>query len=157
MSQSKYDLIYILDPNSTSEESASVAAKVEQITTAASGSVLKKDEWGRRRLAYRVGRHREGIYTFFQIAVDTKTIEEISRNLRLIEKVIKFQVVKEEVSHRKVKPPRKKTSRPASEGSGRPGYRPSSRPMPPPTPPAAPAAPPVPAPESAPPADAPSI
>jgi small subunit ribosomal protein S6 len=145
MSQNKYDLIYILDPNSTSEEAAAVAAKVEQITSAASGSVVKKEELGRRRLAYHIGRHREGLYTYFLVQVDTKTIEEITRNLRLVEKVIKYQVVKEEVSHRKVKPPRKRTPRPAgSEGTSRPSFRPAPRPTSPVTP------------DAAPPADAPS-
>jgi small subunit ribosomal protein S6 len=171
MSQFKYDLIYIVDPNSTSEEVASVATKVEQLTAAASGSVVKKEEWGRRRLAYRIGRHREGIYAFFQITVDTKTIDEITRNLRLIEKVVKFMVVKEEISHRKPKPPRKKTSRPAGEGVNRPTFRPPNRPSahtsstpsaapsapsaPPAAPPVAPPAAPS-APESAPSADAPA-
>lgn len=128
MTQFKYDLIYILDPNSTSDDIASVAAKVEQITTQASGTVLKKEEWGRRRLSYRVGRHREGIYTFFQIQVDTKTIEEITRNLRLLEKVIKHQAVKEEISRRKPKAPRKKAARPAAAGdpSGRSFPRPAA-------------------------------
>jgi len=117
----KYDVIYILDPNATAEEAAAVSAKIEQITADAKGSVLKKDDWGKRRLAYTVQKHREGTYVFFHLSISPSTVAEITRNLRLIEKVIKFSVVKDTISHlkAKVKPPRVKTS---TESQSRPGY-----------------------------------
>ena len=158
MSQFKYELIYILDPASTSDEIQSVAAKIEQLVADAKGTILKKEEWGRRRLAYRIQRFREGHYMFFQVAIDSKTIDEITRNLRMIEKVMKFMVVKEEISHRKIKPPRKKTSRPpgSPESAPRSGPRPPQRSY---TPPPATISAPTPAPapaESVPSADAPA-
>src|SRR5437773_2241136 len=104
----KYDVIYILDPNATTEEAAAVSTKVEQITADAKGTVLKKDDWGKRRLAYAVKKNREGHYIFFHLSISTETIAEITRNLRLMEKVIKFSVVRDTISHlkAKVKPPR---------------------------------------------------
>lgn len=104
----KYDVIYILDPNATTEEAAAVSAKVEQIVADAKGTVLKKDDWGKRRLAYMVKKNREGHYIFFHLSITTETIAEITRNLRLMEKVIKFSVVRDTISHlkAKVKPPR---------------------------------------------------
>ncbi len=108
----KYDVIYILDPNATTEEMAAVSAKVEQIVNDSKGTVLKKDDWGKRRLAYMVKKYREGHYVFFHLSISTEAIAEIIRNLRLLEKVIKFSVVKDTISHLKanVKPPRVKTS-----------------------------------------------
>jgi small subunit ribosomal protein S6 len=104
----KYDVIYILDPNSTTEEMTAVSAKVEQIVTESKGTVLKKDDWGKRRLAYMVQKHREGHYVFFHVSGSPETVAEITRNLRLLEKVIKFSIVKDTISHlkAKVKPPR---------------------------------------------------
>jgi small subunit ribosomal protein S6 len=104
----KYDVIYILDPNATTEEAAAVSTKVEQIVADSKGTVLKKDDWGKRRLAYLVKKHREGHYIFFHLSISTETIAEITRNLRLMEKVIKFSVVRDTISHlkAKVKPPR---------------------------------------------------
>ncbi len=124
MSQSlKYDVIYILNPNATTEEAAAVSAKIEQIVTEAKGTVLKKDDWGKRRLAYLVQKHREGTYVFYHLSVSTDTIAEITRNLRLLEKVIKFSVVKDTISHLKPKPRPVRTSTPRPEGStSRPSY-----------------------------------
>lgn len=104
----KYDVIYILDPNATTEEAAAVSTKIEQIVADAKGIVLKKDDWGKRRLAYMVKKNREGHYIFFHLSITTETIAEITRNLRLMEKVIKFSVVRDTISHlkAKVKPPR---------------------------------------------------
>ncbi len=120
----KYDVIYILDPNATTEEMAAVSAKVEQIVNDSKGTVLKKDDWGKRRLAYMVEKQREGHYVFFHLSISTETIAEVTRNLRLMEKVIKFSVVKDTISHlkAKVKPPRVKTS--TTEG---PSHRPTNQ------------------------------
>jgi small subunit ribosomal protein S6 len=122
----KYDVIYILNPNATTEEAAAVSAKVEQIVADSKGTVLKKDDWGKRRLAYLVQKHRDGHFIFYHLAIDTTTVAEVTRNLRLMEHVIKFSVVKDTISHlkAKVKPVRVKTS---TEGTtSRPG---SVRPM----------------------------
>jgi small subunit ribosomal protein S6 len=101
--QQKYEVIYILDPNTSAEDAQVVSAKVEQIVVDAKGTVGKKEEWGKRRLAYLVQKQREGIYWFFQILVDASAVAEITRNLRLFEKVIKFMVVKDDFSGRKSK------------------------------------------------------
>jgi small subunit ribosomal protein S6 len=118
----KYDVIYILDPNATAEEMTAVSTKVEQIANDSKGTVLKKDDWGKRRLAYMVQKHREGHYVFFHLSISTEAIAEVTRNLRLLEKVIKFQVVKDTISHlkAKVKPPRVKTSTTEGSSSQRP-------------------------------------
>ena len=128
----KYDVIYIADPNSTTEELAAVSAKIEQITADTQGTVLKKDDWGKRRLAYLVKKHREGHYVFFHLSITTEAIAEITRNLRLMEKVIKFSVVRDEISHLKPKIKPRKPGNPEA-AHHRPGaprtsgsYRPSS-------------------------------
>ncbi len=99
----KYDVIYILDPGAAPEEMTAVSAKVEQITADTKGTVLKKDDWGKRRLAYAVKKHRDGHYIFFHLQVSTEGIAEVTRNLRLMEKVIKFSIVKDTISHLKPK------------------------------------------------------
>ncbi|HVZ80940.1 MAG TPA: 30S ribosomal protein S6 [bacterium] len=116
----KYDVIYILDPNSTTEEQAAVSAKVEQIVADHKGTVLKKDDWGKRRLAYLVQKHREGHYIFFHLQISTETVAEVTRNLRLMEKVIKFSVVKDTISHLKPRPRPVRTSAPRPATSSGP-------------------------------------
>jgi small subunit ribosomal protein S6 len=134
--QQKYEVIYILDPGTSAEDSQVVAAKIEQIVADAKGTVGKKEEWGKRRLAYLVQKQREGIYWFFQILVDAATIDEVTRNLRLFEKVIKFMVVKDDFSNRKSKSKKPKsvsahpTSHVSPHGSApRPAVKPVEKPV----------------------------
>ena len=138
----KYDVTYILDPNSTAEEMVAIATKVEQIVNDSKGTVLKKDDWGKRRLAYMVQKHREGHYVFYHVSVSPETVAEITRNLRLLEKVIKFSIVKDTISHLKPKPRpvRTSTPRPATEGGHRPGAPRTSAPRPAESAPSAPSA-----------------
>jgi small subunit ribosomal protein S6 len=104
MHQKKYDVIYIMEPNSSAEDLTAVSTKIEQIVTTAKGTILKKDDWGKRRLAYLVKKHREGHYVFFHVTMEPETVAEVARNLRLLEKVIKYTIVKDEISHLKPKP-----------------------------------------------------
>jgi small subunit ribosomal protein S6 len=126
MNQSKYDVIYILDPNTSTEDMAAVAAKVEQIVAETKATILKKDDWGKRRLAYLVKKHREGHYVFYHLQAPPETVAELNRNFRLLERVIKFMIAKDTISHlkAKVKPPRVKTS---TEGTGTRPYSSNSR------------------------------
>jgi small subunit ribosomal protein S6 len=126
----KYDVIYILDPNSTTEEMTAVSTKIEQIVSDSKGTVLKKDDWGKRRLAYVVKKHREGHYVFIHVSVSPDTVAEITRNLRLLEKVIKFSIVKDTISHLKPKPRPVRTPRPVSAEGPRPGAPRTSAPRP---------------------------
>jgi small subunit ribosomal protein S6 len=154
MSHLKYDVIYILNPTASAEEAAAVSAKVEQIVADSKGTVLKKDDWGKRRLAYLVQKQREGHYVFYHLSIDTQTVAEIMRNLRLFEHVIKYSVVKDTISHLKPKPKpvRVKTSTEGSSthsgsnrsGSTRSTTRPAEAPVNPSPAPAAPVEPPTP-------------
>jgi hypothetical protein len=69
-------------------------------------------------------------------------VAEITRNLRLMEKVIKFSIVRDEISHLKPKPRPVRTSTPRPEGSApRPAAPRTSAPAPSSTAPTAPKAP----------------
>jgi len=141
----KYDVIYILDPGTSADEMTAVSTKIEQIVAEAKGTVLKKDDWGKRRLAYAVKKHREGHYVFFHVSVPPNAVAEITRNLRLLEKVIKFSIVQDTISHLKPKPKPVRTPRPAgAEGTGSRTFTPR-HPAPAPKAPEAPAAPSTPA------------
>src|SRR5260370_29704367 len=60
----------------------------------AGGSVDKVDKWGKRRLAYRVDKYREGAYVLFQFNAAPETVKEFERRLRVSDLVIKFLTVR---------------------------------------------------------------
>jgi small subunit ribosomal protein S6 len=63
----QYELVYIAAPESTEEQLAALATEVQQVVGRFQGTIEKTDVWGRRRLAYQIGRYKEGIYVLHVI------------------------------------------------------------------------------------------
>ena len=58
----QYELVYILSPDATEQEIADLHTQVEAIIARYQGELMKTENWGRRKLAFRIGKHREGTY-----------------------------------------------------------------------------------------------
>jgi small subunit ribosomal protein S6 len=89
----EYETIYILRPDVGREVTEAVANRVvEAVKTA--GTVTQIENWGRRKLAFQVQKHKRGIYVYFKYAGVGDLVSEVERALRLQESVMKFQTVK---------------------------------------------------------------
>ena len=61
---------------------------------AAGATVDKVDKWGKRKLAYRVEKYREGSYVLLQFTAEPNTVSELERRLRVADMVLKFITVR---------------------------------------------------------------
>ncbi len=89
-----YEELFIAKPDAPEEE---VDAFIEQMKTTVSnagGTVDKVEKWGKRRLAYRVDKYREGAYVLIQFTAGPETVKEFERRLRVSDLVIKFLTVR---------------------------------------------------------------
>lgn len=90
----KYESIFIADPASTDEEMVALLKGFEEAVTAGEGKVLKVERWGKRRLAYRVGRHEDGNYTLLYLECPPAAARELERRYRMNDRVIKYLTVR---------------------------------------------------------------
>jgi small subunit ribosomal protein S6 len=90
----EYETIYILRPNTPNEQVAEINTRVKGIIESMTGKVLKVDNWGKRRLAYEVAKERKGIYLYWLYLANPGVVEEIERNLRMLDLVIRYLTVK---------------------------------------------------------------
>jgi small subunit ribosomal protein S6 len=90
----EYETIYILRPDSTTDVIAQVNQKIRSVIEAGGGTLLKVDNWGKRKLAYEVKKQLKGIYLFFAYLGTAGLVEEVERNLRLTDSVIRYYSVK---------------------------------------------------------------
>ena len=67
MSARTYELIYILKPEANEQEVADLQAQIEAVIQRLGGTLEKTEAWGRRRLAYEIGKHKEGFYVLHVI------------------------------------------------------------------------------------------
>ncbi len=90
----QYELVYIVRPEASDQEVADLHTQIEQIVQRFNGTFDKTENWGRRKLAYEIGHHREGIYVVETISGSGELMKEIDRRLRVIDQVIRHLVVR---------------------------------------------------------------
>lgn len=90
----QYELVYITAPDSSEEVLADLATQVTEIVSRLGGSLEGTEEWGRRKLAYEIGGHTDGVYVLHRLQGDGDVVKEIDRRLRVIDTVIRHLVIR---------------------------------------------------------------
>lgn len=93
----KYELIFIVRPDVPEEELGKLITQMEGVVTGQGGKIEKVEKMGKRRLAYRVERQREGLYVLFVIEGSGETVKEFERRLKVNDAVIKYLSVRVDV------------------------------------------------------------
>jgi small subunit ribosomal protein S6 len=88
-----YELMFIVRPDMVDEDLNKLISTLESSVTSAGGTT-KTEVWGKRRLAYRVGRFNDGIFVLMLIDGVGAVVHELERRLRVTEPVIKFLTVR---------------------------------------------------------------
>lgn len=89
-----YENLFIVKPDATEEEIDHLVEQMSKNITTAGGTVDKVDRWGKRRLAYRVKKQREGYYILLTFTADAAVVSEFERRMRVQDAVIKFLTVR---------------------------------------------------------------
>jgi small subunit ribosomal protein S6 len=101
VSQSRqYELIYVVSSDATDQQIADLQTQVEEIVGRFSGTLDKTDNWGRRRLAYEIGPHKEGTYVLHLITGTGELMKELDRRLRVNDQVIRHLTVRVDEENR---------------------------------------------------------
>ena len=90
----QYELIYIVPPETTEEALAELQTQVEAITQRFGATIEKTENWGRRKLAYEIGRNREGVYILHVINGPAEMTAELDRRLKVFDVVIRHMIVR---------------------------------------------------------------
>src|SRR5262245_32882475 len=94
MAHRQYELVYILPPDSTEQQVTELQQQVEAVVARMSGQIEKTENWGRRKLAYEIARHKEGVYVLQVINGSGELMKELDRRLRVIDQVLRHMVVR---------------------------------------------------------------
>jgi small subunit ribosomal protein S6 len=87
-------LIYITPPETTEEALAELHQQVQAVVDRFSGTIEKTENWGRRKLAYEIAGHRDGVYVLEVINGPAALTAELDRRLRVFDNVIRHMVVR---------------------------------------------------------------
>ncbi|MBA3679470.1 30S ribosomal protein S6 [Candidatus Saccharibacteria bacterium] len=87
-----YEVAVVLHPD-LEIDLENTTKKIEKIITDLGGKIEKKDNWGKRKLAYKINKLDWGIYVFYEIEIDPTKVRAINDKLRITEEVIRYLIV----------------------------------------------------------------
>jgi len=105
-----YETMYILRPDIAEDEVTNHIDKYNKLLEEFGGTILDSQMRGKRRLAYQIAKHREGIYVQLSHQGDGQHIFKIEKAMRLSEDVIRYMTVKQEGPLPTPRPSNKNTS-----------------------------------------------
>ena len=109
-----YEELFILKTGLPEEEVTALIDQVSGVITTSGGEILKTDNWGTRKLAYRVQKQAEGVYVLIQFSSGPAVVKELERRLRVQDNVLKFITVRIDEKMKKVEKRRKQREKRAA-------------------------------------------
>ena len=94
MADRQYELVYILPPDTTEQQAAELHQQIEAVVSRMNGHIEKMENWGRRKLAYEIGHHKEGVYVLEVINGSGDLMKELDRRLKVMDQVVRHLVVR---------------------------------------------------------------
>lgn len=113
MSDRVYEILFIADPNLGEPEVDALTAQVQGFVEKDGARVQKVEKWGKKRLAYAVGKHREGYYVLVVAEGGRALVKEVERRMKVTDGVVRFLTVRVDEELRKAE--RRKARRVAED------------------------------------------
>ena len=125
-----YEELFIVKPDAPDEEVDQFVEQLRTQLTNAGATVDKIDKWGKRRLAYKVDKYREGAYVLFQFTAGPEAVKELERRLRVSDVVLKFLTVRIDQTLKRLEKRKKERDKRAARRAvaGGPGGAPAPAP-----------------------------
>lgn len=92
----RYEVVAIVLADLIEDEISALIERSQTIITDRKGVIAKVDKWGKRHLAYEIKKQRDGYYFLIDFAGNGSIVNEIERNYKIDDRVIKFMTVKKE-------------------------------------------------------------
>ena len=93
----KYELAVVVNAKIEDDARTATIEKVKELIARFGGNVTDVDEWGKKRLAYEIQKMKDAYYYFIKFeSENTDCPNEVEDNIRIMENVIRFLVVKQE-------------------------------------------------------------
>ena len=89
----RYETIFIVQVDTSADELNSLIERYKNIVTALKGTLIKVEKWGKRKLAYEIKKQWNGFYVMLDFAGKSTIIEELERNFKIDDKVLKFMTI----------------------------------------------------------------
>ncbi len=88
-----YEGVFIINPDLSTDASKGVVSQLQELVSKNGGRVDGMQEWGKRRLAYKIGKKQEGNYVILNFQLDSKQTKKLEQSLRLNDNLLRYLLV----------------------------------------------------------------
>ena len=88
-----YELGIVVNPDVGDEQARAIVERITHVVATHEGQVVRVNAVGRRRLAYPIDHHRDGLYFYFDLTLGPTSVTEIERSLRVNEDIIRHLIL----------------------------------------------------------------
>lgn len=107
----KYEIVFVADPRLSDEDVVALSDEYGNMLTAAGGSLIKQESWGKKRLAYPIQKLTEGYYVLYQVEIeDGNPFPEVERRMEQNDKVLRYLTVRLDGGRLRERPDRTATA-----------------------------------------------
>ena len=92
----QYELVMLVHPDADDERLEAVVERVRRIASDHGGSIVSEDNWGRRKLAYKIGRFTEANYHLANIEMEGSGTTVLDNSLKLTDDVIRHLLIRKD-------------------------------------------------------------
>ncbi|MBN8554794.1 MAG: 30S ribosomal protein S6 [Deltaproteobacteria bacterium] len=89
-----YETVFVISPSVADAASKEISDKNAKLVSDTNGTILRQDDWGKKRMAYMIEKHAMGHYYFFRYVGTQDTVKAFERSLKLDANILRFQTVK---------------------------------------------------------------
>lgn len=92
----RYETVFILEPDIEDARRQEMLGRLDGVIQKGGGILIKREDWGVRKLAYDIRRFSKGQYILYDYAGSSRIVSEFERNLKMFEPVLRFLTVRQE-------------------------------------------------------------
>lgn len=90
----KYELTVVLDGKAGAAKKKKVTEELAKILKIFKGAITESKEWGVKELAYKLGKSETGLFIYFELELDPKSLKSLNDKLRTNEDVIRYLLIR---------------------------------------------------------------
>lgn len=90
----KYELTVVLDGKAGAAKKKKVTETLESLMKVFKGKISDSKDWGVKEMSYKIGKSTTGLYLFFKLELDSKSIKGVNDKLRVDAEILRYLVVR---------------------------------------------------------------
>jgi len=114
MADRRYETLVLIHPEVGEPGAKEIAERIGKLIADQGGTVSQVQDWGLRELAYLIAKQHRAFYVLFEYRTTPKVLLELERNLKLMDRVLRFVSVRQ-AENAPPAPPRPTARRPERE------------------------------------------